>query len=123
MSFIVTLFASCALVVGIIGLFKPELIYLILKKFKRRKSLRYVSIMLRVILGTGLLVMSDSSNSPVFIELLAWVILLSAVADSLTWKQSHLVYVSRLLQYQDVAVRCGSVCFALLGIFLLFALY
>ncbi|WP_394177017.1 hypothetical protein [Thalassotalea litorea] len=115
MSFIITLFATCSLVIGLIGMLKPIVLTSAIEKHYRRSSVHYISIMLRVIIGLSLMVIADDTRTPVAIELIAWLVLASAIFDAVKGRQNYINLVEWLLNYQHLIFRgfaAGIVAFA-----------
>ncbi|TLU59472.1 hypothetical protein FE810_16855 [Thalassotalea litorea] len=123
MSFIITLFATCSLVIGIIGLLKPVVLTNAIEKHYRRPGVHYISIMLRVIIGLGLVVMADDTRAPIVIELMAWLIIGSAIFDAIKGRQNHINMFEWLLKYQHLIFRVIAGTIVALAGFLLVVIY
>ncbi|QDP02509.1 hypothetical protein [Thalassotalea sp. PS06] len=123
MIFIITLFATCVLVISIIGVIKPLIIADAIERHYRRPGLHYVSILVRVILGAGLLLLAEDTRTPLVVKTLAVILLLTAMFEAIKGRYVFKKTVRWLLKYQHLLLRSLAIFGVLFATFLLRTLY
>ena len=121
MTNIILLFAFLTFIAGIIILFKPEIIFGVIRDNLDKVGLQVVAVALRLVLGILLVEYAPVSRFPLVIEVLGWLSIAAAVTFMLIGRANFLRLMNWALSLLKPYGRIGGVFAAAFGAFLIYA--
>lgn len=87
---VIMTFAVFLILLGVTGLFKPEVAKRFLSSLATSSKKHYLEITIRIFVGVALLIIADSSPAPQIISVIGWVLIVtSTILAFIPWRWHH----------------------------------
>ena len=121
MIYIIILFATAAIVAGIVIVINPEIIFGLLRQNFESLSLHILAVVVRLILGVALMMYATESRYPTAISILGWISIVAASVLGVMGRNNFKRLMSWALSVAPSFGRIGGVLAILFGGFLIYA--
>ena len=121
MTELIILFGALTLFAGGVIVINPEAIFGYLRRNLDKLQIHILAVLVRLILGTLLILQSGLSKHPLIVEILGWLSIIAALSLAVMGRHNFLRLMSWALNVLKPYARAGGVLAAAFGGFLIFA--
>lgn len=121
MEYVILLFGAATFAAGIIIAIKPELIFGLLRRKSDSLGMHIIAVVMRIIIGTALVLYAAESRYPTAILILGWVSLGAALALWIMGRRNFKRLMSWALGLVPIFGRIAGMIACLFGAFLIYA--
>ena len=121
MTAIIMLFGLMTCLAGVIIIYKPEIIFGVIRDNLDKPGLQVVAVTLRLVLGILLIEYASVSRFPLIIEILGWLSIAAALTFMLIGRTNFLRLMNWAISLLKPYGRVGGIFAAAFGAFLFYA--
>lgn len=121
MSYLVMLFGAATLAAGVVILINPETVFGLIQKHFESLGMHVLAVVVRLILGTALILCAVESKYPTAILIIGWVTVAAAIVMGIIGRRYFMRLIAWALGIPSAFRRFGGLLAIFFGGFLIYA--